>query len=202
MKMLKYLQKAVLLSLLIPVTSLAQEQKVVIRIIQGDQSIPLSSFQTNVTLRKKAFKFQLLLDHVEGIHVFASVQDSIYRFTETSPIYDFPYLKLLQLRDDDIFNTNKELNISETGWSYWYYSDSAKLHSFNRKVYNYSAKQNICTKAVSRVYNITEGTSVKLRNLNSPLYILFVAVKEYDDNGRPVKELTRRKLKIDWEEDD
>jgi len=203
MKILNHLKSILFIFLLAPVICLAQPaQKVVIRIIQDHQSIPLGNFETDITLEKKSFKFQLLLDHVEGIHVFASVKDSIYRFTESSPIYDFPYLKLLELRDDDIFNTNKELNISETGWSYWYYSDTAKTHSFNRKIINFSDKENVCTKVVKQLFDIGEGKVVRLKDLKSPLYLFVVVVKEYDENGKPKSELMRRKVKINWEESD
>ena len=114
MSILKLQSKILLLIILIPVFCFSQEKKVGIRIIQ-DQSTRLDEFETNIVLQKKAFKFQILLDQVEGVYVFASVKDSIYRFTETSPIRDFAYLKLLELRESDKFNINRDLNISETG---------------------------------------------------------------------------------------
>ncbi len=181
--------------------AISQQQKVVIRILQ-DQSIPINKFETHIKLEKKTFKVQILLDHVQGIYVFASIRDSIYRFTETSPIHDFPYLKLLELKEDDIFNTHRELNISETGWSYWFYSDSAKWHPFNRKIVSFTNQENVCTKMVKQLNDVVNGKTIRLKDINTPLYLFFIAVKEYDENGRPVKELMRRKVRIDWEEDD
>ena len=138
---------------------------------------------------------------VEGVYVFASIRDSVYRFTETSIIRDFSYLKLLELRDEDKFNTNRELNISETGWSYWFYKRDSTEHPFNRKVTRLDSGRVICTKAIRQLYNVGEGKVVKLRDVNTPLYLFIVAVSEYDENGQPKGELLRRKLKIEWEDD-
>lgn len=183
--------------ILIPSISHSQEKNIVIRIIQ-DESTTLYDFQTNVVLKKRGFRFQVLLNHVEGVYVFASVRDSIYRFTETSPIRDFAYLKLLELREGDKFNTNKELNISETGWSYWFYNDSTEWHSYNRKAIGLGDKGKICTKAIKQLFDAADGKPIKLRSIDTPLYLFFIAVKDYDENGKPKTELMRRKVKIEW----
>jgi hypothetical protein len=175
----------------------AQEKQVVIRVVQDDASI-LYDFQTDLLLQRKAFKFQILLKNVEGVYVFASIGDSIYRFTETSVIQDFAYLKLLELRDEDVYNTNKELNISETGWSYWFYKPEPESHAYNRKVVKLDSARIVCTKAIRQLFNVTESKSIKLKEIKTPLYLLFVAVAEYGVDGKPSKELLRRKVRIDW----
>ena len=201
MKILKFLIKIFPLFILIPAVSFSQEKKVVIRITQ-DEATQLYDFQTNLVLKKKGFKFQLLLNQVEGVYVFASVRDSIYRFTETSPIRDFAYLKLLELREGDKFNTNKELSISETGWSYWFYNDSTEWHSFNRKAVGMGDKGIVCTKVIKQLYDASDGKVIKFRSINTPLYLFFIAVKEYDENGKPKTELLRRKVKIEWTDEE
>lgn len=197
MKVFNQIKKILPLFLLIPAISFSQEKDVFIRIVQ-DESFKLTDFQTNLTLKKKSFKFQILLNNVEGVYVFASIRDSVYRFTETSPIRDFSYLNLLKLREADKFNVNKELNISETGWSHWFYNDTAEWHSFNRKSVGLGDKGIVCTKIVKQLYHTEEEKTVKLRNIDTPLYLFFIAVKEYDENGKPTTELLRRKVKIDW----
>jgi hypothetical protein len=197
---MKYLVKIFPLIILTPFFCFSQEKNVVIRIVQPDESYVLSDFQTNLTLKRKGFKFKILLNKVEGVYMFASIKDSVYRFTETSPIRDFSYLKLLQLREEDKFNTNKELSLSEDEWSYWFYNDSAE-HSFNRKIFNLGVNGIVCTKTINQFYNVADGSVVKLRNIDVPLYLFFIAVKDYDENGRPKTELMRRKVKIDWVDD-
>ena len=197
---MKYLKKIFSLILLAPVFCFSQEKNVVIRVVQSDESYKLDDFQTNLTLKRKGFKFKVSLNNVEGVYVFASIKDSVYRFTETSPIRDFSYLKLLQLREEDKFNTNKELSLSEDGWSYWFYNDSAE-HSFNRKTFNLGVNGIVCTKTINQFYNVADESVLKLRNINVPLYLFFIAVKDYDENGKPKTELMRRKVKIEWAED-
>src|SRR5688572_25664346 len=104
--------------------SIAQEKRIAIRVSQDD-AVTLTEFESTIKLKKKLFKFQVLLQNLEGVYVFASIRDSVYRFTETGPIQDFIYLPLLKLRDDE-FNRMRELSISETGWSYWNYSPKAE----------------------------------------------------------------------------
>lgn len=178
-------------------TSYTQEKQVLIRIIQEESSM-LADFQTTLSLERKPFKFQVLLKGIEGVYVFASIRDSVYRFTENSVIQDFAYFKLLELRDEDVYNTNKELNISETGWSYWFYRPEPQLHAYNRKIVKLDSSRIVCTKAIRQLYDIGESKVVKLKEIQAPLYIFFVAVAEYDSNGRPQKEFMRRKVKIEW----
>lgn len=192
------MKKLVFLLFFVPVLSYSQEKDVLIRIIQDATSSRLDEFQTNVVLKKRAFKFQVLLNNVEGVYVFASIKDSVYRFTENSVIQDFSYLKLLELREADKFNLNRELNISETGWSYWFYKDSAEWHTFARKTVGMGKSGRVCTKAIRQLYHTEAGEIIKLRTIQTPLYLFFIAVKEYDKDGKPVAELMRRKVKIEW----
>lgn len=189
------------LSLLFFLGVAAQEREAIIRIVQ-DESVFLTSFQSTVKLKKKQFKFQVALRNCDGVYVFASIRDSVYRFGEFNAIRDFEYLKLLELREEDIFNSNRELNISETGWSYWFYKKDADWWSFNKKVTYIDTNMALCTKWVRQLYDAGERKVVKLKEVNTPLYIFFVAVAEYDANGRPMRELMRRKVKIEWEGDE
>jgi hypothetical protein len=200
MKIYTHLKKIIPLIILAPFFCYSQEKNVLIRIVQPDESYALNDFQTNITLKRKGFKFRILLNKVEGVYVFASIKDSVYRFTETSPIRDFSYLKMLQLREEDKFNTNKELSLSEDEWSYWFYNDSAE-HSFNRKIINLGVSGIVCTKTINQFYNVADGSVIRLRDIEVPLYLFFIAVKDYDENGRPKTELMRRKVKIDWEDE-
>lgn len=182
-----------------PALCFSQEKNVVIRIVQ-DQATVLSDFETNLLLKKKPFRVQVLLENIKGVYVFASLRDSVYRFTATEPIQDFVYLPMLELREDR-FNTEKELNISETGWSNWYYDPKGE-HPFNAKVYLLDNNRIVCTKYVKQLFDVGEGKQIRIKDVNDILYLFFVAVEEYDANGKPLKELMRKKVKIDWTNDD
>lgn len=180
--------------------SSAQEQKLAIRVSQ-DEAVTLTEFESTIKLKRKSFKFQVMLKNVEGVYVFASIRDSVYRFTENGPIQDFIYLPLLKLKDDE-FNRLRELNISETGWSYWYYTPTAETHSFARKVTNIDTNTFICSKIIKEFYDVADNFTIKIRDIDKPLYVFFIAVADYDDTGRPLKELIRRKVKIEWTDDE
>lgn len=201
MKPYHRLKVVLLLLLAVPLAGLSQDKNVIIRVIQDDNITRLNDFQTVVTLQKRPFKFQVVLNNVEGVYVFASIKDSVYRFTETSRIDDFTYLQLLELREADKFNINKELNISETGWSYWFYKENAEWHSFNRTTVGMGDIGRVCTKAIKQLYHTEMEEVVKLKSLDSPLYIFFIAAKDTDPGGKPLTELMRRKLKIEWVDD-
>lgn len=177
-----------------------KEQKVMIRILQDD-ALMLGEFQSNLTLKKKPFKFQVYMKNMEGVYVFASIRDSVYRFTETGPIRDFIYLPLLELREDR-FNSYRELNISETGWSYWFYNPKAEWHPFQRDIHFIDSSSMVCTKMVKQLYDVADTKIIRVKDIKGPLYLFFIAVSEYDDKGKPIKELMRRKIKIEWEDED
>jgi hypothetical protein len=179
----------------------AQTKDVAVRISQDESSVALADFETTVQLKKRAFKFLVMLQNVKGVYVFASIRDSIYRFTETSPIRDFVYLPLLELREDE-YNANKELNISETGWSYWFYDTAMNWHPFHNKIVGLGNGKIIGTKTIKQFYDVTEREVIKIRQISTPLYLFFVAVAEYDENGTPRKELLRKKVKIEWVKED
>ncbi len=181
--------------LLLPSLAFSQEKNVVIRIVQ-DYSTILSDFESNLLLKKKPFRIQVLLENAKGVYVFASLRDSVYRFTATDSIQDFVYLQMLELREDR-FNTEKELNISETGWSNWYY-DPVGDHPFNAKVYKLDQNKIVCTKYVKQFLDVANGNQIRVKDVKDVLYLFFVAIEEYDSQGKPLKELMRRKVKIDW----
>ncbi len=191
----------VIFLLLLSISSTAQKKDVVIRISQDEKSVALSEFQTTIRLKNRAFKFLVMLENIKGVYVFASTRDSIYRFTETSPIRDFVYLPILEFKEDE-FNQNKELNIGETGWSYWFYDTAAAWHPFNSKIVGLGNGRIVGTKSIKHFYDIADGNVIRIKEIRTPVYLFFIAVAEYDANGTPTKELLRRKLKIEWTDED
>jgi len=60
----------------------------------------------------------------------------------------------------------------------------------------------ICTKVIRQLYDVADNKPIKFKNLTTPLYLFFLVVKDYDKDGKPISELMRRKVKIDWKDDD
>jgi hypothetical protein len=59
-------------------------------------------------------------------------------------------------------------------------------------------KGRVCTKAIRQLYHTEAEEVIKLKSLTTPLYLFFIAVKDFDANGKPLNELMRRKVKIEW----
>lgn len=188
-----------LVLVLIPFFSFSQEKSIGIRIVQDEPST-LSDFETHLLLKKKGFRIQVALENIKGVYVFASLKDSVYRFNETDSIRDFIYLPMLELQEDR-YNTERELNVSETGWSYWFYDPNGE-HTFNTKVWKIYGGKIVCTRFIKQLYHVNSEKVIEMKDIHDTLYMFFIAVGEYDKDGKPSKELVRKKVKIQWRDDD
>lgn len=187
--------------LLMPAVFMAQQKDVSIRIVQNDEAYQLKDFETRIKLVKEGFKIQVLLFQIESIYVFASFSDSVYKTGPDDSVPGFQDLPNLAMAEE-AFNKNKELLISKEGWSYWFYNPELKWHRFNKKLVFLDSTKVVGVKSIKQFYLLDEKEEVKVKDNNRPLYLFFVAVAENDHNGRPVKELMRRKLKIEWKNDE
>lgn len=187
------------LLLLVPSICFSQEKSIGIRFLQ-DVPTSLGDFETHLLLRKKGFRIQVALENIKGVYVFASLKDSVYRFNETDSIRDFIYLPMLELKEDR-YNSERELNVSETGWSYWFYDPNGE-HTFNTKVWKLYGDKTVATRFIKQLFDVNDGRVIDMKDIKETLYMFFIAVGEYDKNGKPLKELLRKKVKIEWREDD
>lgn len=176
----------------------AQDKSVGIRIIQ-EESFSLNDYETTVKLEKDKFRVQVYLQNTGGVYLFAALHDSLFRLRETDTVPGFSRLPDKAMAEET-FNKDKELLIHDDGWSYWFYDPELDWHRFNEKIIRIDSGGVVGTKTIKFAYFISRKESVKLKDLNSPLYLFFVAVKESDAGGYPVKELMRRKVKIEWKD--
>ena len=202
MTLSNYIKTFVLLLLILPTLSYAQKRHVSIRIGQ-DQSTLLEAYESSIMLKKKTFKIQVMLENVAGVYVFAAFSDSICcRITEIDSIAGFMDLPDRTMAEPD-FNKNKELLINDdNSCSYWYYDKNLSGHRFNKKVFFPDTNIVIGTKTVKQLLHVPTQREIKIKDINSPLYLFFVAVSEFDNAGKPLRELMRRKVKIEWKDDD
>lgn len=188
----------VLVSLLIPVLLVAQQKQVMIRIVQ-DEPFLLDQYDTQLTLQKKPFKIQVLLENTHGLYAFAAFSDSICcRLSELEPINGFANLPDRTMKEVD-FNKEKELLVNDdSSCAYWFYDKEISWKGFNKKVFELDSNRVVAVKSIKQVYYVPEHKAIKLKDVHKPLYLLFVAVSDFDSSGKPLKELMRRKLRIDW----
>ena len=191
----------VLLLLFVPAVFFAQQKDVSIRVVQDDEAHQLTEFETRLVLKREGFKIQVLLSKVEGVYVFASFGDSVYRTSQTEPLPGFNNLPNMAMAEEE-FNKNKELIISKEGWSYWFYDPDLNWYLFNKKLVFLDSGKVVGIKSIKHLYLSDEKIELKVKDIDKPLYLFFVVVAEKDEKGMPVKEFLRRKLKIEWKTED
>lgn len=197
-----YMKALCLFFLLLPSLAYAQKKEVSVRIVQ-DESVLLSTYQTDIVLKKKSFKFQVFLDNVAGVYVFAAFSDSICcRLAELDSISGFGDLPNRTMHEPD-FNEDKELLVNDdNSCSYWFYSKEKNYQGFNKKVTMLDNGIIVAVKSVKQLYHVPSQKEIKVKEIDQPLYLLFVAVSDFDKDGKPIKELMRRKVKIEWKKGD
>lgn len=202
MRLTNRFQSLILLLLIAPAWLYSQKKHVSIRIGQ-DQTTLLDTYENSVVLKKKAFKIQVMLENVGGVYVFAAFTDSICcRLTETDSIAGFIDLPGRAIAEPE-YNRDKELMVSDdNSCSYWYYDKNVSGHRFNKKVISLDTNKVVGIKTVKQLFYVPNQQEIRLKEIDRPLYLFFVAVSEFDNSGKPAKELLRRKIKIDWANDD
>lgn len=186
--------------LMVHLVAYPQHKEITIRVGQ-EQSVALNGYENQLTLPRKGFKIQVLLENVAGVYCYASFSDSIYKIGLQDAIPGFSELPDMVMAEKK-FNDEKELLISKEGWSYWFYDSLLDWHRFNKKIVLLDHSRIVATKSIKQIYFVEEGKDVKLKDMKLPLYLFFVAVDETDVTGKPTKELLRRKIKINWTNDD
>ncbi|MGQ0740619.1 MAG: hypothetical protein ACT4OJ_16340 [Bacteroidota bacterium] len=141
------------------------------------------------------------MQNIKGVYAFASMNDSLYRLPDTEPVPDFANLPVLTMAEEE-YNREKELIINDEGWAYWFYDPETNWHRFNKKIILLDSGRVVGSKSIKQLYFLPVKRTLKLKENNEPLYLFFVAVDEEDSNGKPLKELLRRKIKIEWREEE
>lgn len=179
----------------------AQQKGFSIRIVQEDAVHSPEPGTSTVVLQQKTFKIQVLLQHLDGVYVFASFHDSLYNLPSQDPVPGLSAISGLVMAEE-AFNKDKELLVADDGWSYWFFDPSLDWHRFNKKIVLLDSGRVVGTKTVKQLYLVTDQESVKLKENSQPLYLFFVATQNANENGKPVQELYRRRIKIEWKEED
>ena len=179
----------------------SQQKAFSIRIVQEDDVHSPEPGTSTIILQQKTFKIQVLLQHLDGVYVFASLQDSLYNLPAQDPVPGLSALENMVMAEE-AFNKDKELLVADDGWSYWFYDPSVDWHRFNKKIVLLDSGRVVGTKTVKQLFLVAGQESIKLKENKQPLYLFFVATIKDEKNGQSVQELYRRRIKIEWKEED
>ena len=189
-----------LFCLWLPLVGLGQEKNVTIRVVQDDTVLTATELENSLTLEKRSFKIQVLLQNTKGVYLFASLKDSLFNLPDQTPVPGFINLPDM-IMSEEVHNNEKELMVNDEGWSYWFYDPGLSWHRFNKKIIFLDSGRVVGTKTIKQLFFLPSRETKKIKENNATLYLFFVAVKE-DASGRPVGELLRRKIKIDWRDEE
>ena len=179
----------------------AQNRHATIRLVQDDMDFTLGPEATAVTLQKKSFRIQIMLEGVEGVYVHIGFRDSLYRLSPGSPLPGYALLPSLTMAEE-AFNKEKELLVNEDGWSYWFYDPALHWHRFNKRLTFLDSGRVVGTKTVKQLFFVNSGDARKLKEISEPLYLFFWIPAGKDGRGNLLGELQRERVKIDWKEED
>jgi hypothetical protein len=175
------------------------QKDVIIRIVQDDSVYSPEKVPLQLRLKRKTFKIQVLLQNISGVYAFASFRDSLFRLPDDRPVPGLDSLTMFLIREED-HNKEKELLVSNEGWCHWCLCPETGSKGFNKKMVLLDSGRVVGIKTVKQLFLPPLRQAVKLKDNSKPLYLFFVAID--DPSNGPVRELLRRKVKIEWEDED
>lgn len=93
---------------------------------------------------------------------------------------------------EGLSNPDKVIFISDDAPNYWFYDDDEK----NR--FNSTEKVDgklLCRRIIKKFYDVKTKTTIKVENVNKPLYLVFISYKYKDKEKMEIK---REWIKINW----
>jgi hypothetical protein len=172
----------------------AQNENFEVRIIQDSATVKPNENGV-VQLQKKIFKIEIDLIGLEGVYLYASFKDNIYKINSNATIPDFKDIPAKSMAEEE-FNPSQELIISEDGWAYWFYKPSDRWHRMDKEITVVGNKTTI-RKTVKQFYFGDTEENLAVEDNAKTLYLFFLAAKA-DDNFSLTTEIKRYKLKIQW----
>ena len=172
----------------------AQKGNFDINIIQDGNAIT-PGFTGDITLNKSPFKILVKLTQLEGVYLFASFKDSIYKISNNDKIPGFAEMPSMVMAEN-AFNPNQEMIINDQGWAYWYYDPKDESYRFDKDIFK-DGDDVTGTKTIKQFYDFAAGKEIGVKNVTDPLYLFFFSAT-HDNDHNPKKELKRFKLKINW----
>lgn len=172
----------------------AQNENFEIRIIQ-DSAVVKQNEKGVIQLQKKIFKIEIDLINIEGVYLYASFKDNIYKINPSAVIPDFKDIPAKSMAEEE-FNPSQELIISEDGWAYWFYKPSDRWHRMDKEV-TVAGNKTTIRKTIKQFYFGDSEENLAVEDNAKTLYLFFLAAKT-DDSLNLSTEIKRYKLKIQW----
>ncbi|MFT3912178.1 MAG: hypothetical protein QM737_22315 [Ferruginibacter sp.] len=172
----------------------AQKGNFEISIIQDGNTIS-PGIMGDIVLNKSPFKILVKLTQLEGVYLFASFKDSIYKTSNNDMIPGFAEITSMVMAEN-AFNPNQEMIMNDEGWAYWYYDPKDESYRFDKDIFK-DGDDVTGTKTIKQFYDYAAGKEIAVKDVKDPLYLFFFSAT-HDNNHNLKKELKRFKIKINW----
>lgn len=183
-----------MITMLFSFWAFAQNENFQIKIIQDSVEYK-TDINNTISIQKKPFKIQIELKGIDGVYLFASFKDSIYKINYDKSIPGFKDIPSATMAEES-FNPNQELMISHDSWAYWFYKPTDNWHRMDKEVV-VTSNTTIISKTVKQFYFPDTEDEVLLENNKKQLYLTFFSAIK-NENAELIRELQRFKIKINW----
>ncbi len=172
----------------------AQNENFEVRVIQ-DSAVVKQNDKGVVLLQKKIFKIEIDLIGLEGVYLYASFKDKIFKIGSNAAIPNFVNIPSNSMAEEE-FNPSQELLLGEEDWAYWFYKPNDRWHRMDKEVTVVGNKTTI-RKTIKQFYFTDTEENLAVEDNAKTLYLFFLAAKS-EDNISLTTEIKRHKLKIEW----
>ena len=149
-----------------------------------------------VTINKDTFDIVFKFSEPMGILVNASFDKKTFKLASKNKHLDLLHGFQSTGMSEGLFNTDREIFISENAPNYWYY-ETDEENRFNRSEKNNN--EIICKRTIENIFEPDLGTKIKVTEVNSPLFLVFISYKRGEKITDRI-EVQRQCIMIKWKE--
>lgn len=150
--------------------ALAQKNRVNIVLKQGRETFNVLD-QDSIFIKPKRFEYKLSFPVGGQINLHHSYTDSLFNEFANGQIKNIPDWWAHCMAEES-YNSDKELLISNDGWSCWFYDEKTDFYRLDAKSIRLHDGYYTGTKTVRFLYNVKNQSSVSVRDAQEPIYLI------------------------------
>jgi hypothetical protein len=172
------------------------QAKVSLKIIQNGAAVTPVNGEYDLKKAPFAVEFTFDANNVDGVFVNADFTDAIYKIGDKAPLPDLQDIPFKIVKEDN-FNPNKQIAINSDNWSFWYYNKGTNEYRWDRDIKTADGNTVTATRTIEQVYFPVKEKTVKMTDVNEPLYLFLLVTNPYNQRG-VVRENYRQRMKLNF----
>lgn len=169
---------------------------VTLKIVQNGAAV--TPVNGEYDLKKAPFSVEFTFDAnaVDGVFVNADFTDAAYKIGDKASLPDLQDIPFKIVKEDN-FNPNKQIAINTDNWSFWFYNKGTNEYRWDRDIKTIDGNTVTATRTIEQVYFPVKEKTVKMTDVNEPLYLFFLVTNPYNQRG-VVRENYRQRMKLNF----